>query len=303
MIAYEGGGAYLNSGTETFTQADISSNRATESGAGLFIFVEDINAPTTITASTISQNVVGGIVGVTSILGDGGGILADGCNQIDLTNDTIAGNTANELGGGYFGTRCGFNALVKPSAGPEAPPAATPHIAEQPVTNFVFDTVDANTAGQGGGNINTDDSSNLDGSETIIADGVSNGVEGTNCTFTGGGTFTSLGYNLIDDTTCGTPGTGDIIGQGAQLGALGNNGGPTNTELPASTSPAVGARAGGCVHRDRRDDGPARQRPWCGPRWLVHDRRGRGGGGGTAGVQPQRLPAGGATRAGSSTSG
>ena len=39
----------------------------------------------------------------------------------------------------------------------------------------------------------------------------------------------------------GPPGTGDIIGQDPQLGALGNNGGPTQTELPASGSPAVGA--------------------------------------------------------------
>ena len=52
--------------------------------------------------------------------------------------------------------------------------------------------------------------------------------------------FTSLGYNLIDDSTCGTAATGDIIGQSPQLGALGDNGGPTNTELPATTSPAVG---------------------------------------------------------------
>jgi hypothetical protein len=74
--------------------------------------------------------------------------------------------------------------------------------------------------------------------ESIVANGVSNGVEGDNCTFTDGGTIDSLGYNVIDDNTCGTPGTGDVIGQGAQLGALANNGGPTNTELPASTSPA-----------------------------------------------------------------
>ena len=40
-----------------------------------------------------------------------GGILADGfgglgCNTLDLTNDTIAGNTATTNGGGYYGTAC-----------------------------------------------------------------------------------------------------------------------------------------------------------------------------------------------------
>jgi hypothetical protein len=91
----------------------------------------------------------------------------------------------------------------------------------------------------GGGNINTVDGSTLNAAETIIADAVA-GATTTNCTLTGTGTFVSGGYNLIDDTTCGTAASTDI-NQPAQLGALGNNGGPTNTKLPASTSPAVGA--------------------------------------------------------------
>jgi hypothetical protein len=240
--AYEGGGAYLNTGTETFTQADISSNDATESGAGLFIFVENVVLPTTITSSTISQNRVGGTAGTTVLLGDGGGILAMSCegfdNQINLTNDTIAGNVANGLGGGYFGTVCPL--LLGPNQ-PAAKLHATSNVAVQPVTNFLFDTIDANTSGTGGGNINTSDDSTLEAAETIIADGVSGGIVGTNCTFTNDGTLTSGGYNLIDDSTCGTAAATDIIGQPAQLGALANNGGPTSTKLPASTSPAVGA--------------------------------------------------------------
>ncbi len=240
--AYQGGGAYLNDRTETFTQADISSNTGTEGGGGLLIFVEDITQPTTITSSTISQNsavAVGGHHRV--LLGDGGGILAlEQCdadfNQINLTNDTIAGNTAGVVGGGYYGT----NSCV---GGPEHPASshATAHVtAAPPVTDFQFDTIDANSSGEGGGNINTTDDSTLDASQTIIADGVSNGSPTTNCSFTNGSTLTSRGYNLIDDSTCGTPGTGDIIGQSPQLGALGANGGPTNTELPATGSPAIG---------------------------------------------------------------
>lgn len=70
--------------------------------------------------------------------------------------------------------------------------------------------------------------------------------------------FTSLGYNLIDDSTCGTAAGGDIVGQGAQLGTLQNKRGPTQTELPASTSPAVGAIptavcSGTGVTTDQRD--------------------------------------------------
>ncbi|HEY6472465.1 MAG TPA: choice-of-anchor Q domain-containing protein, partial [Acidimicrobiales bacterium] len=241
--AYAGGGAYVDDGTETFTQADISSNMASEAGGGLFIYVEDPATPTTVTASTISQNTAEGISGATVILGDGGGILAENCdqpNQINLTNDTIAGNRAGGVGGGYYGTDQG----ECQSGGPNQPAAkseATAHVVTAGTTDFVFDTIDANTSGEGGGNINTDDDSTLDAAQTIIADGVSGGIEGDNCTFIDGGTLTSLGYNLIDDTTCGTPGTGDIIGQSPRLGALGANGGPTNTDLPATGSPAIGA--------------------------------------------------------------
>jgi hypothetical protein len=240
--AYEGGGAYISDegGTDTFTGSDISSNTASESAGGLWISAESIQDPTTITSSTISDNTVPGTIGETGFLGDGGGILAESCigdtNQINLTNDTIAGNTASALGGGYFG----IDACQE--SGPNQPAAAAPHVGLAPgVTNFVFDTIDANTSAEGGGNVNTQDASTLNASETIISNGVSDGVEGTNCTFTGGGTVTSGGHNLIDDTTCGTAASTDVIGQPAQLGALGNNGGPTSTELPASTSPAVGA--------------------------------------------------------------
>ena len=81
----------------------------------------------------------------------------------------------------------------------------------------------------------------LDLGESIVAGGVAgSGLIG----LLSGGSLDSLGYNLIDDTTCGTPGTGDIVGQSPQLGTLANNGGPTRTQLPASASPAVERRAG-----------------------------------------------------------
>jgi hypothetical protein len=221
--AYEGGGAYINGGTSNITQADISTNTSSESGGGLWVSTDNIDDPTTITQSTISDNSVPGTVGETGFLGDGGGILSDGCNQITLTNDTVASNTASVLGGGYFGTDC--------ELGPD----------DQQTTAFLFDTIAGNSAASGGGNINTNDGSVLTTGKSIVAGGVSGGSATTNCSFSGSGTLTSLGYNLVDDSTCGTPGTGDIIGQGAQLGALGNNGGPTQTELPASGSPAVSA--------------------------------------------------------------
>jgi hypothetical protein len=216
--AYGGGGLSIFGGTIAVSQADISSNDVTEGAGGVLLD----GGIASITQSTISNNAVTEAIGVTEFVGDGGGIVSDFCNPLTLANDTIANNSASLLGGAYFGTAC-----TNPSSDSS--------------TTFLFDTISGNSAGEGGGNINTDDESTLAIGESIVANGVSGGVEGDNCTFTDGGTLQSLGYNLIDDSTCGTPGTGDIIGQGAQLGALANNGGPTQTELPANASPAVSA--------------------------------------------------------------
>jgi CSLREA domain-containing protein len=57
-----------------------------------------------------------------------------------------------------------------------------------------------------------------------------------------GGTFQSLGYNLVQVVTgCTMSGTttGDVTGQSPKLGPLANNGGPTQTEMPQSGSPAI----------------------------------------------------------------
>ncbi len=75
---------------------------------------------------------------------------------------------------------------------------------------------------------------------TIVA-----GNTGGNCYITSGGLLnTSVGYNLTDDpstaNTCNLTSSTDVLGASPQLGALANNGGPTQTLLPVITSPAVG---------------------------------------------------------------
>jgi hypothetical protein len=221
-VAYEGGGVYVEGGANTFSQETVDGNQATEAGGG-FEFATAQAGASTISQSAITDNRVEGLVGVSLVLGDGGGILSFECNAIALTNDTIANNLASANGGGYYGVSCAESPTV--------------------TTAFNFDTITGNTAldgTTGAGNIQRVDDSTLTTANSIIAGGISGTSPTTNCAFSGPGSFTSLGYNLIDDTTCGTPGTGDIIGQSPQLGALGANGGPTNTELPATGSPAIG---------------------------------------------------------------
>ncbi len=57
---------------------------------------------------------------------------------------------------------------------------------------------------------------------------------------------TSGGHNVVRDSSCGIAGPGDQAGVDPQLGALGNNGGPTLTRLPADGSPAIDAAGASC---------------------------------------------------------
>jgi hypothetical protein len=216
---YEGGGVYVQAGQNTFGQDTISNNDATEAGGGM-AFDTTQEGATSVVSSTISDNNVGSLLGNSGLLGDGGGIVSESCNSLALTNDTIAGNDS-AFGGGYFGTACAENPSVS--------------------TAFLFDTVSGNVARDtttGSGNLQTDDDSTLTLGETIVAAGT--GGPSPNCSFTGPGSVTSQGFNLFD-SGCGTAAATDLVGVDPQLGALANNGGPTLTELPASTSPAVGA--------------------------------------------------------------
>ena len=228
--AYEGGGIALPAGSfptrtgdlATFTNETVSGNNVTEAGGG---FSDDAGAVQTLTiaSSTISGNHAG-----TLASSDGGGIEAfappTSCNSIALTNDTLTGNTAVN-GGGYYGAGC----------------VTTPTV----TTAFKFDTISGNTAtnNAGGGNIETasGDVSKLTLADSIVANGSASGGAATNCLLAGSGSLTSGGYNLIDNTNCGTPATTDIIGKNPLLGPLGNNGGTTLTEKPTAASPAVGA--------------------------------------------------------------
>ena len=221
--AYEGGGVYLQAGSlANFTQETVAGNNVSEAGGGFALDTSQAST-TNINSSTISGNSVGGEVGISAILGDGGGILSDSCNAISLTNDTITGNRAVN-GGGYFGTACAESPTV--------------------TTAFMFDTISGNTATDGetgAGNVQRIDDSTLTMANTIVANGSASGGPATNCAFTGPGTFTSNGYNLFGDSTCGAGVSTDIIGKDPQLGTLANNGGPTQTLLPADGSPEVGA--------------------------------------------------------------
>ncbi len=154
----------------------------------------------TIQSSTISGNSAGSV-------GIGGGINSN--STLTLQNSTVSGNTARSAGG----------------------------INNTGTMTLQNSTVTANTATVRGGGIGgfgplTLRSSIVAGNSALL---LIQDVDGT---------AQSDGYNLIGDSGGATinpnPGAGpDILDVGAQLGALANNGGQTDTHAPASASPAV----------------------------------------------------------------
>lgn len=79
----------------------------------------------------------------------------------------------------------------------------------------------------------------FDGSQFIqIGGSVLQSADSSNC---GGHASTSLGYNVTSDDSCAFATTGDSQNTDALLGPLQDNGGPTETHLPAAGSPLIDA--------------------------------------------------------------
>jgi predicted outer membrane repeat protein len=207
-----GGGGFWADGAITVTNSTISGNAdtGTVGGGG---FRAAFTSPTaTVTNSTISGNSAGPD-------GIGGGGIA-GALQTTVTNSTITGNTAGSYGGG--GIVVGNNSTVKL--------VYTTVVANTTPAACVLATCGANVGGAGG-------------QATLVSFGSVVALPqggGTNCAQLGG--TTSNGFNFSDDASCGfTAATDTQNGGNPNLGALANNGGPTQTRLPQPGSPLIDA--------------------------------------------------------------
>jgi uncharacterized repeat protein (TIGR01451 family) len=200
-----GGGIYFYDPDDniTFTNTTISGNTAGTIGGGIYLYSFD-NGGMTFQGSTISGNSAQA----------GGGLFFYGIDTTPLLiqNSTISGNhaTAGDGGGIY---------LYNVSAG----------------GTLSFATVDSNTATGSGGGMFVG-SGTLAINDSIVADNTATTNNDLDGTF-------DVSYSLIE--TAGTASinsiAGNVIGTDPQLGPLANNGGPTQTHLPAAASPAINA--------------------------------------------------------------
>jgi CSLREA domain-containing protein len=262
-----------SAGELTIVDTTIDGNEA-EVGGG--IYTAEVNAPVTVERSTISNNnaLEPQEVRAGSSLqsGDGGGMAVDDSTQFSsrssdgadvssgdvlVENSTFTSNHADGAGGG-------IRFLSNPSD------------TSRTVQNS---TVAGNSAAEGGGisvsrRLEVEQEPRgvtvappIDLSSTIVADNTADGtvdnsdgpdLQSDNSSF-------SAGHSLLEVTTgatvTDTPAGSNITGQDPQLGVLADNGGPTQTKLPATTSPAIDAGTANSLAVEQRGTGRTLNRP------------------------------------------
>ncbi|HEY1830284.1 MAG TPA: putative Ig domain-containing protein [Acidimicrobiales bacterium] len=224
--------------TASISGADISGN-TTSAGDGGAIFNEGL---LTVTNSSVNGNTATPSSGAPTSTGLGGAIYsgasaASASTKVTLSGDTFSGNTANAAsalitlssGSGDVNNTSITNSTF---SGNTTGPSYGVIDAFEP-TSIVFSTINGNTspAGASGGLY-----VEVAGAISVAGSDVTNNSV-SNCSsavLDGGYNFTSAGDTKCGFTTAKSDGSGN-----PQLGILANNGGPTQTELPAASSPLL----------------------------------------------------------------
>lgn len=205
----DAGGIYLASGvTANINACSITSNTAADEGGA----IHSINGSMTLTNCTLAGN--------TAITGAGLQFRGTvGAGGLIVRNCTISGNTSNSIGGG-IGLVSFTGGLVVQNS-----------------------TITANKAGgSGGGGVGRITGNGTINLESSIVSGNTDTANGNEDLFTTGSVYAK--YSAVGTTTGATTFTPDItskylVGVDLKLGALTNNGGATNTHLPANDSPLI----------------------------------------------------------------
>jgi CSLREA domain-containing protein len=224
-------GKYRNGLRSSITNTTISGNHASGNGGGFYVRSTLDGDRVVVSHSAITGNDAGA--------GAFGGGLQFGpqapnsgqSGDFDLVDSTVSGNTAGSGAGASFGT-AGGSPLV----------GSTGSVA---FDNSTVANNQAATAHGGGLYLPvylSDQSATIPLTSTIVAD---NTAAGTPQDLDRGDGSTSGGFDsafsLIEQKGDAplTQDVSNVLGVDPQLGALGNNGGPTQTQLPAIASPAI----------------------------------------------------------------
>ncbi len=241
-----GGGIYIGDTGAPLTIVDssITGNTATRDGGGVYFY--DPDDAVTIERTTISGNTAQGNLGRTPAGGTanglGGGIYlydTDG-GPLRIADSTISGNSAGDGGGAYFfdpDNEFEFvNTTISGNLANGRGGGIAFYYAGDSDGRIAHSTITNNYASDGGGGIYAYDGI-LDITHSIVA---GNDSDSGSRNFDGSGRFQTI-FSIVGDVA--NPSVeddgGNQFGVDPLLGALGNNGGPTETHLPQAGSPAI----------------------------------------------------------------
>ncbi len=205
-----GGGGIANTGTLNVARCTFSGNNGNFYGGGIMM----INGGTiTVNNSTFSGNIAtnGGGIGIQAV-------AAPRVATLTVNNSTISGNTTTNTSGGIgnYSQAGGVSSVT-----------------------ITASTITGNSGPNGSGI----GSGNNGGVGTSVTNSVRNSIIANNMGSIqivnyGGATTTSNGFNIVSDASL-TPTATDQLNTNPLLGALGNNGGTTQTHKLLSGSPAI----------------------------------------------------------------
>ncbi len=220
-----GGGIVVNGGALTLADSTVTGNQTVGAGEGSGI---QANSSLTVLRSTISFNSGPGS-------NRAGGIGFAGSGTLQVSDSTLAHNTLQSGGLGA--------AVYVNSAGTVA---------------FTNDTLDLDGAGATGSVLDLNGGS----FPTMIANTIVAGGASESCSRMPA-TSPSQGGNIDDQNLCKFTASTDHPSTDPQLGALQDNGGPTDTQLPPVASPPIDAGVdAACPATDQRGV-PRPQGPHC----------------------------------------
>jgi len=164
------------------------------------------------------------------------GILNNVGGGLTLTDSTVSGNVnGGEPYAGIWNYADSTMTIIDSTiAKNSSDGAAGAGIYNTSTMTVIASTISANT----GGGIY----SGQDVTATLGATIVAGNTGGPNCVAYDAASLDSAGYNLTNDATgaaCSFTAATDLVDKSPALGSLASNGGPTQTMLPAATSPAA----------------------------------------------------------------
>jgi hypothetical protein len=226
----------------TITGVTLRNGKSTGGGA------LSSSVPLTLTDSAILGN---------TSTGAGGGVAIQAA--FTMERDLFAGNTATNSGGAIefapptpvVGT-IADSTLTQNSSG-SISGAVNEQNSSTETLHLVNDSFVGNAATSEGGAFRAWSGTHIDYRNTLFARNTA--ASGPNCEWGGGAVVISLGYNAqdVNDPECLMNKPTDMNTVIPELGPLQNNGGPTDTLLPAATSPLIGAGdPANCTGSDQR---------------------------------------------------